>query len=200
MKSTFQTCALSQLFKITRKVVVPSSRPTATFYHYSIPAWDELGGPCRESGSDIGSAKLQISSPGILVSKLNPRIPRVILVHPQPDQNCCASTEFIYYTPCDSTVNLRFYYHYFASRLFQRRLEAIAIGSTNSQTRAKPSETLSWQIPHPHPSEQRRIAEILDAIVSQIKTEQMNLDKLVNLKSGLTDDLLAGKVSVGTSS
>jgi restriction endonuclease S subunit len=190
MNVAFKTRPLAELFGISRKTFVPGGRPSALFLHYSIPAWDESGRPVSELGAEIGSAKIQVSIPGILVSKLNPRIPRVIQVEPQEGQNACASTEFIYYTPYDSAINLRFYYHYFSSRFFQKRLEAIAIGSTNSQTRAKPSETLIWGIPHPLPDQQRRISEILDTADEAIANTEAVIEKLKMVRAGMMHDLL----------
>ena len=46
------------------------------------------------------------------------------------------------------------------------------------------------------PDEQRSIAAIIDAAVAIEKSETANLDKLIQLKSGLMDDLLTGRVRV----
>lgn len=44
--------------------------------------------------------------------------------------------------------------------------------------------------------EQQKIAAILSAQDRKIETEETNLDKLQNLKKGLMEDLLSGKVRV----
>jgi type I restriction enzyme S subunit len=45
--------------------------------------------------------------------------------------------------------------------------------------------------------EQRRIAAVLDAHDARIRAEEATLDKLRQVKRGLMDDLLTGRVRVG---
>jgi len=49
----------------------------------------------------------------------------------------------------------------------------------------------------PSTAEQRRIAEVLDAHDARIRAEEATLDKLRQVKRGMMDDLLTGRVRVG---
>ena len=68
------TVRLGELFQLDTDGCIPSLSPRESFLHYSIPAWDETGGPIIERGAAIESNKILLMKPCILVSKLNPRI------------------------------------------------------------------------------------------------------------------------------
>lgn len=180
---------LSEVFRVGREQVFPSQQPNATFTHYSIPAWDESGGPAVEFGSAIESNKTAVNEPSVLVSKLNPRKPRVVVVE-APEKRTCCSTEFICYQPRRSDENLRFWGAYLYSQEFSARLTRIAIGSTNSHTRASPRETLNWLIPRVPLGEQVVIAQILNTLDTAIRETEVLIDKLKAVKQGLLHDLL----------
>jgi type I restriction enzyme S subunit len=181
---------LRDLFDLARQPVTPGAYPKEEFAHYSIPAWDEKRGPAVELGSSIGSSKIAITQPTILVSKLNPRIRRVVHVENPSGLRHCASTEFMPYVAKSDSVVLQFYKWFFESQLFQRKLERIATGSTNSHKRARPSETLGWNIPAPLPDDQRRVAAVLDTVDEAIANTEAVIAKLRQLRAGLLYDLL----------
>jgi type I restriction enzyme S subunit len=163
--------------------------PNVEFVHYSIPAWDATGGPVIELGEKIESNKTAISAPSVLVSKLNPRKPRVVAVTNPVGRTCC-STEFICYQPRRSSDDLKFWAAYFASNDFSGRLARVAVGSTNSHTRAAPRETLKWPIPEVPTAEQNKLAQIFDTLDTAIHETEAIIAKLKAVKQGLLHDLL----------
>ena len=61
-----------------KKINIRPDQNTGTIYrHYSIPAFDDGKHPIKELGSEIKSNKYQVFANSILISKLNPRFPRV---------------------------------------------------------------------------------------------------------------------------
>lgn len=168
---------------------MPMASLKAEFVHYSIPAWDATGGPAIELGAQIESNKTAIFSPAVLVSKLNPRKPRVAVV-PTPAERTCCSTEFICYQPKQSYENLSFWAAYFASTDFSARLARVAVGSTNSHTRAAPKETLKWLVPEVPSVQQQKIAQIFDTLDTAIHETEAIIAKLKAVKQGLLHDLL----------
>lgn len=180
---------LGDLFRINGDQLIPMSSSKVEFVHYSIPAWDATGGPLIELGSQIESNKTAIRSPAVLVSKLNPRKPRTVAV-PSPSERTCCSTEFICYQPKQSSHNLKFWSAYFASAEFSARLARVAVGSTNSHTRAAPKETLEWIIPNVPVAQQDTIAQILDTLDTAIQETEALIAKLKAVKQGLLHDLL----------
>jgi type I restriction enzyme S subunit len=182
---------LGDKFRISTEGCDPSASPQTVFLHHSLPAFDEEGGPIPEAGGAIQSNKHRIDHPCVLVSKLNPRIPRVSMVEAvSPDAPQCASTEFIVYAPLVEEVSLRFYMYYFGCAQFQRRLEQVATGTTNSHTRVTPSETLRWLIPAPPYNDQRAVASAVSAPDAAIQKTEAVIAKLKLMKTGLLHDLL----------
>lgn len=187
--SAWNPIRLAGIFRINTVAVFPSQSPNEFFTHYSIPAFDKLGGPANELGSSIESNKTIVSEPSVLVSKLNPRKPRAVAVLDPQDRTCC-STEFVCYVPLRESDDLRYWSAYFGSGDFSRRLERVAVGSTNSHTRVSPSETLNWLVPDVSSGQQKRIADILDAIDDAILETDAVIEKLRTVHVGIIDDLL----------
>ncbi len=169
---------------------MPNAQPQELWHHHSIPAFDETGRSTLELGGNIESNKTQIYNPSVLVSKLNPRKSRVSLVLPIEGDNHCCSTEFICYAPIDGDTVLAFWKHFFEGSYFKKKLTKIAIGSTNSHTRASPKETLGWDVPIVTKLECQKIADILDTLDNQIRETEAIIDKLQQVKQGLLHDLL----------
>jgi restriction endonuclease S subunit len=183
---------LGSLFRIETKRCAPANAPRDWFRHYSIPAFDKTGGPAIEAGEAIMSNKLWLTEPCVLVSKLNPRTPRVAIYRPVGDGlPVCASREFIPYIATSPDVVLDFYSRYFASECFRQQLERIAAGATNSHVRLRPHETLKWKVHFPPPQEQRFIADILNAVDAAIGRTRTALEKAQRLRRGLMQRLFS---------
>jgi len=78
---------------------------------------------------------------------------------------------------------------------FQNRVKLIVGGSTIPTLSQEKLYELNIRLPK-DPQEQTKISEILEAQDKLIESEQANLFKLQNLKQGLMQDLLTGKVRV----
>ena len=78
----------------------------------------------------------------------------------------------------------------------QRYLESYKTGLAESQTNISQAIVKKLLIVVPEISEQQRIADIITAQDKEIETEETNLAKLKELKKGLMDDLLSGRVRV----
>jgi type I restriction enzyme S subunit len=178
------------LFTLNTKSVVPNDSPQEKFTYFSLPAYDEFGTSIEVYGSEIESNKFEINDTSVLVSKLNPRKPRVMYAKPEK-LRACASTEFMSFVPIESNgVSLNYFTHYFFSELFQKRLELVATGSTNSHVRVSPKETTNWRIAVPPLPEQKKIASILTSVDEVIENTQKQIDKLQDLKKATMNELL----------
>lgn len=182
---------LGHIFKINKESCLPYTTPENYFIHHSIPSFDETGGPIIQLGKEIESNKFLIEYSCILVSKLNPRKPRVNVVkYDDGKLSQCASTEFIVYLPKSIHTDLNYYGYYMFSEFFHTRLQQLATGTTNSHVRVHPSETLKWVIPEPPLPEQCRIATILSTLDETVEYTEALIEKCKNIKAGLMSDLL----------
>lgn len=181
---------LGNIFEVQKETFAPSTLRSTNVYHHSLPAWDNHGGPALETAESINSNKTLIDRPCILLSKLNPRKPRVSVVDLiNAEEIHCASTEFIC-LKTDHAEDLRFWGYLLSSSTFSRRLENHAIGSTNSHTRVNPRDPLDWVISIPPIGEQRAITSILETLDTQIRRTEELISKLKKIKQGLLTDLL----------
>ena len=89
----------SDIVELLRKGVVPSKFPEEIFAHFSIPAFDNGCMPSFDSGDIIRSNKYLVTENCVLVSKLNPHIPRVWLPFLNTIHRAIASTEFLILKP-----------------------------------------------------------------------------------------------------
>src|SRR5690606_19470576 len=77
-----------------RITVDPADYEDDLVVHYSIPQVQETGGPAIEPASDIGSTKLLVNEPMLLVSKLIPRKQTICIAEPHEEYVTLASSEF----------------------------------------------------------------------------------------------------------
>ena len=89
---------INDFLEISREILNPVNFSKTLFSHYSIPAFDNNKKPSEEFGNEIKSNKLKVFHDSILVSKLNPKIPRIWRIK-NCAQNAVCSTEFIVLRP-----------------------------------------------------------------------------------------------------
>ncbi|HPT48537.1 MAG TPA: restriction endonuclease subunit S [Candidatus Rifleibacterium sp.] len=70
-------CSVSDFADHAKENVIPQNHADTLFSHYSIPAFDNERRPTFEPGREILSNKFKVLPYSILVSKLNPRTPRI---------------------------------------------------------------------------------------------------------------------------
>ncbi|SEC73612.1 type I restriction enzyme, S subunit [Pseudomonas mohnii] len=184
---------LGDLASLNRINVTPFSTPDKAFTHFSLPAFDEGKRPVKESGATIGSNKFAVPAGAVLVSKLNPRIPRVWLPKNIP-ANSVASTEFLVLTPRDGVVR-EFLYVACKSSSFCAQMELSATGTTGSHQRISPTSTLGILVNVPSDnSEQTAIAAVLSDMDTELAALEAYRDKARQLKQGMIQELLTGRI------
>src|SRR5207248_2972124 len=80
---------------LSRAALNPGDFPAETFDHFSLPAFDEGRTSKLELGSSIMSSKLLVTPQSVLLSKLNPHIPRIWLPDLHASRRSVCSTEFL---------------------------------------------------------------------------------------------------------
>ena len=179
---------ISDIAQLNKEQVYPASTPKERFAHYSIPAYDAHGAPILEMGSSIGSAKFVVPQDAILLSKLNPRIPRVWKPMVPKEITAVASTEFLVLRPKQDVA--RQYLHYLCqSYAFRAGLQSRVAGTSRSHQRVHPRDALSLTAWLPPVSEQRAIADFLTSTDDQLNAQAHKLDMLKTHKQGLLQQL-----------
>lgn len=142
LRGSDQLVCLSELAEVadTRTVV-----PRGPADHYSLPAFDNGKMPERVDGADIKSNKTLIEYEVVLVSRLNPHIPRVWAVYPDPAVMSVASTEFVPMRGLDVAVEEVL--AVVSSDLFLAQLSSRVTGTTGSHQRVDKNALFKLQVP-----------------------------------------------------
>ena len=175
-----------------RGSVNPGSRDDTMFEHFSLPAFDAGQTPIRELGTEIKSNKTPVPRDAVLLSKLNPHIPRVWLpVDVGPHAVC--STEFLVFLPT-AGASREFAYCSFVAAPFQERLRQLVTGTSNSHQRVKPDGVLSLSAVVP-------AGEVLDAftfvvrpLFQRIGHSRRQAQTLATLRDTLLPRLISGRL------
>lgn len=107
-----------------------------------------------------------------------------------------ASHRFPMYKPLENELDLDYMLHFFKSKKGKELLGIASPGGAGRNKTLGQSEFLKLSIPVPPLAEQKRIAEFLDKIDTEIIVHQQKLAHLQNQKKGLMQQLLTGKVRV----
>lgn len=135
---------LHAIANIDRNTISPKQMAPHLVAHYSLPAFDR-GGWSLESGASIKSSKYLIEEPVLLVSKLNPRFPRIWPIDRVPDALAVSSTEFVPLVPKDP-LQVSDLWAATLDPNFSRQLEALVTGTTGSHQRIRPDDLLHTSV------------------------------------------------------
>ena len=152
---------LSAVCRLVKGGLDPRRYADHTFAHYSIPAFDSGGGPAIELGGNIHSQKTPIPSGVVLVSKLNPRIPRVWYVNDEQLYQRICSTEFVALQPDPTVLDPAYLSFALRDALQGGIIKGNTAAATKSRERAKPTDFLRLRVKVPSLSQQRRIVDLL---------------------------------------
>jgi type I restriction enzyme S subunit len=183
---------LKEVAELNRLSVAPASHPNEPFMHFSLPAFDNAKSAVVELGSAILSNKFRVPSNAVLVSKLNPRIPRTWAPKNIPE-NACASTEWLVLTPRVGTER-EFLFVLCSSPRFIQQMELAATGTTGSHQRISPSSALSIALDVPiDQEEQGALAAVLSDMDAELLALEKRREKTRDLKQAMMQELLSGR-------
>lgn len=188
----WETKQLKDFAHLSKTGINPSSTPESLFTHFSLPAFDANETPVIESGASIGSNKFVVPPGAVLLSKLNPRIPRVWAPNCMPSNSVC-STEFLVLIPNEG-VDRNFFKYLCASTAVASQMELHAIGTTGSHQRIHPTQVMAIEVKTPIDDDERSaISSVLRDIDAELSNLNRRRDKTVELKQAMMQELLTGK-------
>ena len=180
-------CApLGTLVGLHKEQITPLSSPSRVFAHHSIPAFDNDRRPVVESGLAIKSNKFTIPTNAVLLSRLNPRFPRVWSPEDHGDTPMICSTEFLVMRP--HSIDRRFLHYVCMSPRFRASLLARVTGTSGSHQRVPPASVMQLEIPVPPSCLQRAIARILGALDDKIALNRRMNETLAAMAGAIFKD------------
>ena len=147
----WEAVSLSDVATLSKESLNPSEFPEEVFDHFSIPAFDDGQRAARDAGQAIKSNKFVVPDYCVLISKLNPRFPRIWLPPKRGQRRQIASTEFLVTLP-KKVVSREFLFCLASSAAFRDAMLARVTGTSGSHQRVKPTDFLAITIVAP-PSE-----------------------------------------------
>ncbi len=186
---------VGSVIEIKREGINPGEFPDELFNHYSIPAFDEGRMPKRESGESIKSNKFIVPPQKVLLSKLNPRFPRVWLPEIDSIHRAICSTEFIVSEP-KPEVSREFVYCLFGSLEFAESFSELVTGTSSSHQRVKPEDLLRMKVIRPPHALITRFTELVGPMLKRNAALTEQSLTLSLLRDALLPKLLSGDLRI----
>jgi type I restriction enzyme, S subunit len=176
----------------TKGSINPLASPEQVFQHYSLPAFDAGQLPVAEAGEAIKSNKTPVPSGAVLVSKLNPHIPRIWFVG-EVDGNSVCSTEFLVWTP-KSGIGSAFLYCLASANAFNSAMRQLVTGTSNSHQRVKPDQLANVQAAVVSEAVVLAFGAIAAPLLQQVERNRHRAATLAALRDTLLPRLISGKL------
>lgn len=185
--------ALGEVVRLHRNSVSPTSIDEPEVAHFSLPAFDVGVLPAFESPRDIKSSKFRLDRPVVLLSKLNPRFPRVWHVASIGGRPALASTEFLVLEPLNSDTAAL--WAALSQSAFSLALDAKVSGTSGSHQRVKPDDALNTMIVDPTSigGDRSALVNNLLSIAGRARGENRTL---AATRDALLPQLMSGKLRV----
>jgi len=187
---------VSDVATLDRGAINPGDFPMETFDHFSLPAFDNGRTPKVEFGSAIMSNKFTVTQNSVLLSKLNPHIPRIWLPDLNASRRSVCSTEFM--VACSKPGFSREYlFSIFTSSAFASIYGTLVTGTTGSHQRIRPESVLDMKIAIPTTGLIRAFTDVAKPMFDRINRNTEQSRTLATLRDTLLPKLLSGELSVG---
>ena len=183
---------VSDLATLNRDGLNPGEFPDETFDHYSLPAFDEGRTPKPERGDSIMSNKFIVPPDCVMVSKLNPRIPRIWLPDLRGQNRAVCSTEFLVATPKPG-VSREFLYCLFVNESFVSVFTTMVTGTSGSHQRVRPESLLNMDTPIPPAPLIQKFTATVAPMLKRISQNIHESRTLAALRDALLPKLLSGE-------
>jgi type I restriction enzyme S subunit len=173
----------------------PSEFPSEAFHLYSIPAYDSGLMPDLVDGGQIKSNKFVVPEGAMLVSKLNPRIPRVWLPIDNPSKRQICSTEFMVMTPKDG-FTAEYLFSFFSSENFFNTFVTLVTGTSGSHQRVKPDYLKSMASLLPSRDVVESYSELVRPLLTKILRNKQQSEAITDIRDALLPKLISGEIRV----
>lgn len=185
---------LNQIAELQKKNKKPFENPDRIYHHYSLPEFDSGKMPSMELGEKILSSKYQVLEHSILVSKLNPRIPRIWTII-KPNDNSICSTEFQVLKPLED-VFFTFVNCLCSSDGYINFIQSKVTGTSSSHQRVNPKDIINYEMVLPPLSIVNQFYDSVYDSLNLIDDNRKENQELTNLRDTLLPKLISGELEV----
>jgi type I restriction enzyme, S subunit len=187
--------AFSEVAVLIKKSIDPGKFEQDTFEYYSIPAFDAGCMPTMNTGKEIKSNKFLVPEGAILLSKINPRIPRIWLTMRTSSSHAVASTEFLVLVP-RPPCSREFLFSSCRSTGFIDEFASRAVGTSTSHQRVKPEDFMNLLILQPENILLYKFTEVVTPMFQCIYNLRLRNANLRKTRDLLLPKLISGEMDV----
>jgi type I restriction enzyme S subunit len=186
---------VSDLATLSRDSLNPGDFPGESFDHYSIPAFDEARTPRPETGDTIKSNKFIVPPCCVLLSKLNPRIPRVWLPDLHGRNRAICSTEFLVMNPKPG-VSREILFCLLSDGAFAAKFSTMVTGTSGSHQRVKSESLFGIDTAIPPQRVMQMFTDATKPLLERIDQSIAESRTLTALRDTLLPKLISGKIRI----
>ena len=185
---------LNKIASLDKGNVKPYENPEKQYFHYSLPDFDNGKKPSITNGKEILSSKYKITPFSILVSKLNPRIPRVWIITDCNENSIC-STEFQVIKP-KKIEYFSFICTLCSSNSFFDSLKSKVTGTSSSHQRVNPNDIINYKFPIPKEDNILTFDSIISDIFIKKNNNIIENSSLILMRDTLLPKLISGELEI----
>lgn len=186
---------VGDLLALNRNGLNPGAFEDEVFEHYSIPAFDEGRTPKIEEGQSIKSNKFIVVPGCVLLSKLNPRTPRIWLPLLSSPLRAVCSTEFLVTLPKHNSSQ-EFLYCLLSSDNFTTEFTTLVTGTSGSHQRVRPESLLNLNSVLPPLGIVQRFTGLVSPMLHRINQNLAESGTLTAQRDTLLPKLLSGEIRI----
>ncbi len=195
--ATIETIApsvpLGEIVLHRKRMVSPEVLAEELVQHYSLPAFDAARAPELVSAKAIKSGKFEVCQPSVLVSKLNPRFPRIWDLTSLGSARALTSTEFLVLESRYSTSTVL--WSVLSQPAFSASLESQVAGTSGSHQRVRPADLFATEVIDPRAMSDNT-KEALTGLGGTIVAHRLESAGLAELRDALLPELMSGRMRV----
>ncbi len=184
---------LRDLASYTRVMVAPDALDVSSVDLYSLPAYDAGRTPEHVAPDTIKSGKFALSGPSVLISKLNPRIPRIWQVSDVGDAPALASTEFVVLVPASASSAVL--WALAMQPWVSESLQSQVAGTSGSHQRVKPADVLATRVADPATLSAAAHTQI-ESCATRAQAARIESSRLAATRDALLPALMSGALRV----
>lgn len=188
------TVALSEVCSLSKSTWKPDTSSDQTVHLFSLPAFDGGAVPEQVPVSSIKSNKTLMDRPGILVSRLNPRISRMWWVETDATPVSVCSPEFAYLTAGDMH-GLTCTWLAVRSPEFRGEIVDRVTGTSGSHQRVRPADLMTIGVPDYRSLAEHTQMTVL-TLLHLLRARRQQSVALAELRDALLPELMSGRMRV----
>lgn len=186
---------LEQIADYHTKTLTPAKMANMEVEHFSLPAFDKGRIPAIDHGATIKSNKTLVPPQSVLLSKLNPEIPRVWTPEAPRALQQVSSTEFLAFTAKEG-AGRSLLYCLFSDRTFRDMLEGMVTGTSKSHQRISPPSLLGQEVIAGTPTVFGAFEMLAELLLERVRANRAESRTLAQTRDLLLPRLMSGEVMV----